>query len=623
MVLRSLRGCRQWAFSGFLSLFLLLNIPFAMADQGVIPDFPNGIVPTTYFATTDKSLGVKAILDSTQDSRFLPIPKRENLSPRKTYWYKMDFEGIELSDSQEWVLRFAIYDKITLYFLDEGRLVSRTSGRMHRSGGDGPYYAVDFSITASNLIEDRYLLAQVNHIYRKKKLLPPSFMHPLQVGLTDNYYTIEDIKNFIPYFLFIGGMMLMVFYSFGIYFMNRDKLFNFYAVYLLTLVLYLGVRLPIFFGPLEMRHPVFMGLYNDLIQVAVNISYLVFAASFLNARKDFPKLHIAIRYAIGLLAGIMALQVIMVLSVKYAYLESYLIQFERYFMIVFALAAYVHIFLNYKSRVVFFLLIGSVFYLGGGIMAMYLNHIKYMMLGASMEVFVFSLGMGYRIKLSEKDKQGIENEMNKVRLTALRAQMNPHFIFNSLNAIRAYVISSDTRKASDYLNKFSFLIRLILQYSSKDSISLREEMDSLSVYVELEQMRFRENFNFTVILPPGFNAEYYGVPPLILQPYVENAIIHGLAPKKGEKHLEIKIEAGKTHLWINIRDNGLGRVHSRKSMDYNGIQHESMAMELTSKRIDLSAGQSLKENNIQVTDLEENGMPAGTEVCIKLPLQKT
>ncbi|MBW6499300.1 MAG: histidine kinase [Bacteroidales bacterium] len=607
--------------SGLLLVLIFAGTPLLADDT--FEDFfsQSGWVPMQYLST-DKKATLAEITNPANVDGFREITPKVVISPRKTYWLRLDFSAIDLSEVDEWVLRFSLLDEVTLYSLGPDGIIFRESGKMKRPPDEGPYHAIDFTFRESELIEGRYLYARINHVFRKMILTQPRYFHPFIVELDEKYYTRDDLRYYTPYLLFIGGMLLMFFYSLGIYFMHRDMLFIYYSIYLLALVLYLGMRLPLIFGPLEQRFPLTMVLYNDLIQVVVNISYLIFANFFLKAKTNFPLLYKAIRYAIVFLLLTMVLQLAFILSGSLAYAEAYLINFERYFMIVFTLTAWVHILLNHKSRIVFFLLIGSFFFLVGGIAAMQLNDIKYMMMGTSIEVFVFSLGMGYRIKLWEKEKQSIENEMNKVRLSALRAQMNPHFIFNSLNAIRAYVISNDTRKASDYLNKFSYLIRLILQYSSKDTISLREEIDSLSLYVELEQLRFRENFNFELITPPGFKAEQYRLPPLILQPYVENAIIHGVAPKKGEKKLEIKIETGKTNLWISIRDNGIGRSLSRKKKDYQGLQHESMAMSLTSKRIDLSARQKTKENNILVTDLQEEGLPAGTEVCIKLPVQK-
>lgn len=579
-----------------------------------------GTVDTRVFETSEKLFTPQQLLDSSFQSRFISLPALKSMSPRKIYWYKLDFIETELPDSDELIIRFPKYDNIKLYLQEDGVIDFVESGHMERRSSNQPYYAVDFIISKDQLIEKRFLLAKIQHVYRRTGFKPAMFLHPVIAELDKTYYTLDEVLSLMPYFLFIGGMLLMIFYSFGIYFMNRDKLFNYYAIYLLTLVFYLGVRLPVFFGPLDLRYPLWVHVYNELIQVLVNIFYLVFASFFLNARFDFPKLYKAIRLAVWFLGGIMVLQFLLIISERFAWVEFYVVQFERYFMIIFSLVAYVHILLNIKNKMAYFLVIGSLFFLAGAMMAMILNNIKYMMLGAAVEVFIFSLGMGYRIKIVEQTRQFIENEMNKLKLTALRAQMNPHFIFNSLNSIRAYVISNETKKASDYLNKFARLIRLILHYSSKDFISLKEELDALALYVELEQMRYREDLGFTLKIGSDVDAHNWQVPPLILQPYVENAIVHGLAPKTGVKELLVEVSKSSSNLCFVIRDNGVGRSYSKNIRSIQNPQHKSIAMELTRKRIELTADRQTEDENIKIVDLTENGHPTGTEVRIKLPV---
>jgi sensor histidine kinase YesM len=608
--------------------FFILNVlalfaPFvlrASVDYNLINR--SGQITSSYLATARNTHDISMVIRPESADVFTPLIADSYLSNQKTYWLRLDLADSDLSGSEEWIIRFLTYDEITLYYQAGDTILSKLSGKMHRKANEGSYHFIYFPIQTSELIEGRYLFARIHHVYRVFPLSPPHYWHPHLFHVRNHYFTRFEITDFSIYLLFIGGMMLMVLYSLGIFFMNRDVLFVYYAIYLLTLVLYLGVRLPVIFGPLEVDYPLFMGIYNEVVQVLVNITYLIFAASFLKAETEFPKLNKAIHYAIAMLTGVIVFQLLVSFSEQYVYLQSYSLQFQRYFMIVFTIAAYIHILRHYKSRIVFFLVTGSLFFLAGAVAAMVFFNIRYMMFGTAIEVFIFSLGMGYRIKLSEKEKKDIESEINKVKLIALRAQMNPHFIFNSLNAIRAYVISADTAKASDYLQKFSFLIRLILQYSSKDTISLKNEIDALSLYVQLEQLRFRENFNFSLSFPAGFQPENYQVPPLILQPYVENAIIHGLVPAKGEKKLRIMIQAGSSSLWINIKDNGVGRSYGKKKSRYNGVEHESMALELTRKRIDLTGKLNEEDKKIMITDLVENGKPAGTEVCIKLPLKK-
>ena len=435
------------------------------------------------------------------------------------------------------------------------------------------------------------------------------------------FYTSAELHQEIIYYIFIGGMSLMIFYFAGIYFIYKDKLFLLYMLYLLALLLYLGFKASYFRWYLLILVPNFQYIFHELIQVIVNIFYLRFAAIFLNAKTDFPKLFIAIRYMVRILMGIMLVQLVMLLTPDLRPFELYLLRFERYFVMLFSLGAYIYIIKNYKEKIVLFLLIGSFFYLIGGLSAIIMKEVAYMMFGASLEVFVFSLGMGYRVKKIEEAKKTIENEMARLQLTALRAQMNPHFIFNSLNSIRAYVISSETKKASDYLNNFAKLIRLILHYSSKDTISLKEELATLTLYVELEQMRYRDDFGFEIKIVQGVELEKWMVPPLILQPYVENAIGHGLAPKTGVKKLLVEITKSGNHISFTIRDNGVGRSFSKKISNLKDSNHKSVAMDLTRKRINLAGENKTRDNDIEIIDIEEAGQPLGTEVRFKLPVR--
>jgi len=607
-------------------LFLYVTMGIAVPslgsnDFGYL--FQSGKIPTTFIETSKKVTDLEDLLMMGFDENAKTLENRVRIKPDKYYWLRLDLVNIDFSDLEEWLIRFTAFDKIILYYQENEDIITETRGKLYRGPEYELYNSILFKISKDNLIDDSYLYARVSNTYRRISLSAPYYWHPFIYYMHFNFITIGNLNFKIPYLIFIGGMTLMLFYSLGIFFMNRDVLHVYYAVYLLSLVLYLGIRLPLIFSPLEFRYPIFMSAYNDIIQVIVNITYLLFAAFFLNARENFPKLNKAIQIAISALGGVIFLQLILIISFEYNYLQVYLLEGQRYGMIIFTLVAYVHILMNYKSRIVFFLLIGSFFYLSGAVVAMYLNNIKYMMMGTGLEVFVFSLGMGYRIKLVEKEKKTIEKEIAKVRLTALKAQMNPHFIFNSLNSIRALVIANETQRASEYIRKFAHLIRLILQYSSRDSISLEDEFKTLKLYVDLEGMRFRENFHFEIINDPGFIMKKYQVPPLILQPYVENAIGHGLVPKSGEKLLQIEIKAGTSWIWFRIRDNGVGRTYSQNFKTHREPEHKSMAMDLTKKRIDLTNPRYSEGENVYVNDLTENGNPSGTEVCIRLPVMIT
>lgn len=580
-----------------------------------------GTIPFSVFVTPDKHFPPEEVFDKNSAVSFSPYQQSKLISPLQTYWLRLDFAGIDLSLSETWIIRVTNYDDIVFYpsAINPENEEPLNEIRNFRQVRYMPY--ADFEINTSELWEDKYLYVRIKHTSVRERLHNPEFIHP-EIAEREGFsmISINDIKRQIPYLLFIGGMLLMILYSLGIFFMHRDRLFLFYAIYLFMLLLYLGIRLPILFSYLETHFPRYMYLHNELIQIIVNISYLYFAAIFLNASRDFPLLDKAIRWAIRLLFVILFLVFLMLVTGYLAEYEQYLIAAERYFMILFALGAYVHIILYYKQKIVLYLVMGSIFFLAGGILAMLFLNISYMMLGSAIEVFVFSLAMGYRIKQSEQEKKNIESEINKVRLIALKAQMNPHFIFNSLNSIRAYVITNETKKASDYITKFAKLIRLILHYASKDTILLQSELEALQLYVELEQLRFRDDFGFDLRVDPRIKTNQVWVPPLILQPYVENAIVHGLAPKKDNKILRVMVILNQDHLEFVVRDNGVGRNYSKNISKEMNPSHKSMAMDLTQRRIELMDTGHTDKRKIVIDDLTENGDPSGTEVRFTLPI---
>lgn len=605
-----------------VSMWILLMVPFSI-DAQISPDTLKlrGPVPFSVIVTNEEIDSTEDIAQFLIDDKYVQPGQPMLISPLHTYWLRLNFEDIDLRLSDSWIIRFPNYDEIILYPIrqngvDEEDFASINKTRQVRFM---PY--TDFEVAPSDLWQDKYLFFKIKHTSVRDRLHEPEFLHP-EIAEKEGFSLIsmKDFIRQVPYLLFIGGILLMILYSLGIFFMNRDRLFMFYSIYLFMLLMYLGIRLPFLFSYLESHFPRYMYIHNELIQILVNISYLWFAAIFLNAPRDFPLLDKAIRWAIRLLIFIFIMVFLVLVTGYMAEYEQYIIAAERYFMILFALGAYIYIILNYKHKIVLYLVMGSIFFLAGGVLSMIFLNISYMMLGTAIEVFVFSLAMGYRIKQSEQEKKNIENEIDKIRLIALKAQMNPHFIFNSLNSIRAYVITNETKKASDYITKFAKLIRLILHYASKDSILLQSELEALQLYVELEQLRFRDDFNFDLRLDQRIKPNQVWVPPLILQPYVENAIVHGLAPKKDNKILRVMVIMNQNHLEFVVRDNGVGRNYSKSISKEMNPAHKSMAMELTRRRIELMDTENTDKPKIAITDLKENGDPSGTEVRFTLPL---
>ena len=207
-------------------------------------------------------------------------------------------------------------------------------------------------------------------------------------------------------------------------------------------------------------------------------------------------------------------------------------------------------------------------------------------------------------------------------MQALRAQMNPHFIFNSLNSINMFILENNKLRASEYLSKFSRLVRLILQNSQGSFIPLDKELEALRLYLELEALRFEQKFEYKISVSDEVDTTMIKVPPLIIQPYAENAIWHGLMHKKENGHLEIELYAKEKILYCKITDDGVGRKKAAELKSKSSLTYKSMGMRITADRIAIL--QQSKQNNtfVSVNDLVfPDNSPAGTEVVIKIPVQ--
>ena len=215
-----------------------------------------------------------------------------------------------------------------------------------------------------------------------------------------------------------------------------------------------------------------------------------------------------------------------------------------------------------------------------------------------------------------------QRKMADVEMQALRAQMNPHFIFNCLNSINRYIVKSDQATASLYLTRFAKLIRLILDNSNSKSVSLANELEALRLYIEMESIRFEKQFTYTITVDPEVRPDSVYVPPLIIQPYVENAIWHGLLHKETAGHLLIQVSRKTaTLLECVIEDNGVGREKAMELKSKSASSRKSLGMKLTEDRLALLSRQAQIDAVIEVEDMkDENGMAAGTRVILKIPV---
>lgn len=208
-----------------------------------------------------------------------------------------------------------------------------------------------------------------------------------------------------------------------------------------------------------------------------------------------------------------------------------------------------------------------------------------------------------------------------LEMMALRAQMNPHFIFNSLNSINRFILKNEPEAASDYLTKFSRLIRLILQNSQAKSVCLENELDALRLYLEMEVSRFEGHFDYTISYEQDLEIEHLEVPPLIIQPYVENAIWHGLMHKGDKGNLLIELHRDNNTLCCRITDDGIGRKRAGELKSKSASKNKSLGMQITAHRLALINALNAKAATVEVTDLvDSSGEACGTSVLLRIPI---
>lgn len=223
---------------------------------------------------------------------------------------------------------------------------------------------------------------------------------------------------------------------------------------------------------------------------------------------------------------------------------------------------------------------------------------------------------------AEEALMATKQKMADVEMQALRAQMNPHFIFNCLNSINRYIVKSDQATASLYLTRFARLIRLILDNSNSKTVTLTNEMEALRLYIEMEAIRFEKKFSCQIEVDEDIQTDSMYVPPLIIQPFVENAIWHGLLHKEEAGHLSIHISRkNRTLLECIIEDDGVGRARARELKSKTASTKKSLGMKLTEDRLALLNKQARLDASVEIADLiTESGEAVGTKVILKIPV---
>ena len=456
--------------------------------------------------------------------------------------------------------------------------------------------------------------------------------------------------------VFLGMIFVMLIFNTMLYFLQRDKVYLYYSLYMVCWLIYFGFR---FLDFVDERTNNFLRISAAMMAYFFNFD---FAAEFLNLKNRLPKFYSWLKY----------IKIALVFYVFTEFVFCYLTNIwqtpldEIVHSIVRLSLAIVSIFLTIKTfqikeKLVNYFATGSLLLIVFGMIAMFTTifglekptstqyweaPLFYLQIGIVLELICFSLGLSYKNKLTENQKLTFENELNTereqrkieqlearlqtqeiskqitdLRVKALRAQMNPHFLFNSLNAIQECIITQQTDAAVSYLAKFSKLVRLILENSESQTISLAKEIETLYLYLDVEGLRFAEKFKYQINVKTHLDPSLLSIPPMLVQPYAENAIWHGLLNKNGERFLKIDFSSDDDSLFVSIEDNGIGRQKADSFKNPTKKEHTSLGMKLTSERINILNELNPTDAKAEIEDLfDKKGASAGTRIKLTLPL---
>jgi len=427
-----------------------------------------------------------------------------------------------------------------------------------------------------------------------------------------------------------GGLFVLFLYHLIIYFQNRNQLYLYYSLYLFTITLYLLQPL------LDNLNTNYLLYANFSVQFLAYAAYIAFARILIDTRGNLLRWDKYFELEIKILVLLAPIFILIQLLFGYEFQEKaftviapLLTLFTLYsFYIIlnkinnnstinFVIATLFY--LVFANITFFELIVGKEAFINLGVQPMF-----FVYAGVVIQCLLLSVIIGSIIKKIEEKSKNAEvrlavklKEMEELKMTALQSQMNPHFLFNSLNSINNFVLKSDVEKASDYITKFSRLIRVILNSSSSPTSTLAEELGILSLYVKLEQMRVNGGFDYIVNIEENLNLDPIKVPPLFLQPFIENAIWHGIMKKEGEKTIELTIKKENDKVFCIIVDNGIG-INKAKELEHMSQKRKFFGAKATENRIRMLYQNS--QVHIETKDISSN-IKTGTQVSISFPLK--
>ena len=546
----------------------------------------------------------------------------ENIEIGSVYWIKVDFinELDTLATKKLWRLRTFHYPEVTLYYLEKDRVAQKSFGQFEaQEKRTSLKYFPGVPFEKENLIDGRYLYLRARTFYTYPKISAVHYLSDESNRFFTHYYTLQDLDKMTLSIAYAGACFIIFLTFLIIYFFIRRFEFLFYALYAIFSAIYLvSTNLNIFGLPQFLDTP--LGFWSLTIsQVLINLFYVLFSMYYLDTKKEYPKLHSIMKLIVIVLTILIISGGITYMFGFYKFYEGVL-DFQRLIMTLFGLFSMLYLLFKAKDKLAIFIVVGSFIYMVGALLYMFTFSKFYMIVGTSLEIIIFSLGLAYKIKMEYSEKMALQKEVTLKEISALRAQMNPHFIFNSLNSIQHLILNNDKLSALKYLSRFGKLTRSVLESSYETIVTLKEEIKLLQAYLELESLRFNGKIKYSINVEDGLETDNIEIPLMLLQPFAENAIVHGLLGKKeGDKSLDISFKREENNLICEIDDNGIGRKASNESKSITKEKIQSRGMEITKKRLEMLTKSSSTKGTIDIVDkYNNNGNPKGTKVRIRI-----
>jgi signal transduction histidine kinase len=675
----------NWSIIGQRSSFLAilwgimgLSVGWAQPTFSVSGHLPTPTVSIAAYTYSYEDLSGDTLpLAIVQKQPFVPyhytIEDKARLFPHPLimHWLRFRLQNTHPTDTLRCVFNTGMQANLKIWA--DGQLIA-TRGEMIRPYSSPVGQAAQLLVLPPNT-GHTYYVRQLDRV-RLTNPLPPmlqaEYGHVLvsymQAGLA---LPLLASLCFIIVFLFF----VSIFAAYQFYLL-RDRAFLYYALYaflgampVLVMVNFrFGLGLPLF--------PMAFGLRAEHFSPVVMLFYGLFVSRLINLWQTAPQLWRVVKGLLWVLAGLGVLMEFQILTGRLLFSNNSIYIYEGLPGWLLVVVLFVAVWRS-KTPLRPYLLLGigglAVLFFFPSVSTLYFDELLplrmslfinyppfFMALGLGFDALCFALALAYRSRLTELEKEQLQHQYTQqlevelarrtqeietqsrlleqrhlqqaqdvfdrrvaeTEMTALRSQMNPHFIFNCLNSIKLYATQNDSEKASDYLSKFSRLIRMVLENSRSERVTLQNELNTLQLYLEMEAMRFKEKLNFQIRVEPGIDAQFLKLPPLLLQPYVENAIWHGLMhqPQGGTVRVTV-CQPQDDRIYITITDDGVGRTRAAELKSKSANNRKSFGMKLTSDRIALINQLYQTQTSVTINDLvDANGEAAGTEVVLQIPV---